>query len=381
MMTKGCNSQNCRVVLPIDVSGVTSPGWQLGASPDGGSICEHCRSQGADARCTNFESEIVKGEVMTMEIPEHLDIPSGLDDVDTTFMTEMLRDRGVIAPTDQVVDQDERDVGMTAGYFSAIKKVKCTCRDAIDAPDSFVVKTWPPFEMLPRENIAAMFMKDVGGYSIPADRFFPRPNAHLAAFDAPNDRWVLLMDDADTFAEHKVHEREQAGQLDELGVDLWASDANIAIYKAVMPGGAKFYDRMTSMGESPLIAGRPWGSYVGGSDFAEVFTTRIDAFFERAHPERGATCTLAHGDLRGDNIFFCDDDRYPDGWLCVDFQIMFRGPVPSNLAYLMSTASVLPEVYSATTCRSSCERSTTNSWLRPPRIPATATGNSSTSTG
>jgi len=46
------------------------------------------------------------------------------------------------------------------------------------------------------------------------------------------------------------------------------------------------------------------------------------------------------------NIFFCKErKRYLDGWLCIDFQLMFRGPVPSDLAYLMSSGSVLPEVY------------------------------------
>jgi hypothetical protein len=73
----------------------------------------------------------------------------------------------------------------------------------------------------------------------------------------------------------------------------------------------------------------------------------MDAFFAPAHPAHGATCTLSHGDLRGDNIFFCEPSaRYPDGWLCIDFQLMFRGPVPSDLAYLMGSATVLPEVYS-----------------------------------
>ncbi len=77
-----------------------------------------------------------------------------------------------------------------------------------------------------------------------------------------------------------------------------------------------------------------------------MFTKKIDAFFRPAQPAHGATCTLSHGDLRGDNIFFCDGHAdYPDGWLCIDFQLMFRGPVPSDLAYLMNSGSVLPEVY------------------------------------
>ena len=288
-------------------------------------------------------------------------------------MTALLRRRGVIDATDEVVSQEDKGVGMTAGYFSAIKKVICTYRHAPHGSDSFIVKTWPPLELLPKDAIGAMFAKDIAGYAFPQNRFYPRPRAHLAGCDPADDRWALVLEDADTFAEHKVHEHEmrldellrmipklvdvavawegcdggdRASELDSHGVDLWASDANLATYKAVMPGGAKLFDKMTTLSDSSLVAGRPWDRPGDGPGIAELFSTRLDAFFATAHPRSGSTCTLSHGDLRGDNIFFCDpDERYPDGWLCIDFQLMFRGPVPSDLAYLLSSATVLPEVY------------------------------------
>jgi hypothetical protein len=300
-------------------------------------------------------------------------LPKGIDDVDAAFMTEVLRGSGAISATNEVMAQEEKGVGMTAGYFSAIKKVKCRYKETTDAPDSFVVKTWPPFELLPREAIRAMFVKDIKAYQFPATGFYPRPKTHLAAFDAPNDRFALVMEDAGTFAEHKVHEHEldldgvvrmlprlvdvavtwegchegaKAKQLSELGVDFWASDANIALYKYVMPVGARIFDKFSTLEGSSVVGSPTWDRYLGGTGICEMFTKRIDAFFRHAKPEQGATCTLSHGDLRGDNIFFCDRSAvYPDGWLCIDFQLMFRGPVPSDLAYLMSSGSVLPEVY------------------------------------
>src|SRR5262245_26007543 len=300
-------------------------------------------------------------------------LPKGLADVDPAFMTRVLRHNGVISAANEVVSQAEADVGMTAGYFSAIKKVKCTYKERTDAPDSFVVKTWPPFEILPKESIRAMFLKDIKAHLFPAGHFYPRPKIYLAAFDAPTDRWALVMEDASTFAEHKVHEREmrldevmktipalvdvavawegcdqgdKARQLAELGVDFWASDANLGLYKLVMPGGAKIFDKFTTIKGSSVTGSPTWDEYLGGPGICEMFTKRVDAFFEQAKLSHGATCTLSHGDLRGDNIFFCDGHpRYPHGWLCIDFQLMFRGPVPSDLAYLMSSGSVLPEVY------------------------------------
>lgn len=300
-------------------------------------------------------------------------LPKSLDDIDAAFMTQVLRKSGVISATNEVVAQQEKDVGMTAGYFSALKKVKCTYKEATDAPDSFVVKTWPPFEMLPKPAIQAMFAKDVKSYSFPAADFFPRPKTYLADFDAASDRWALIMEDADTFAEHKVHEHElsldevlkmiprlvdvavawegchegaKAQQLAEVGVDFWASDANIALYKHVMPAGAKLFDKLMTIEGSSIVGTPTWDHCFGAADISQLFTRKLGNFFKNALPEYGATCTLCHGDLRGDNIFFCDSHPvHKDGWLCIDFQLLFRGPVPSDLAYLMSSGSVLPEVY------------------------------------
>ncbi len=309
---------------------------------------------------------------MTDQFPG-LVLPRSLDDVDAAFMTKVLRQNGVISATNEVISQEEKGVGMTAGYFSEIKKVRCTYREPTDAPDSFVVKAWPEFEIMPKEGIQAMFVKDIKAYLFPAEGFYPRPKVFLAAFDESDDRWALVMEDADSFAEHKVHETEltmdevmkmlptlvdvavawegcdtgeKAAELAELGVDFWASDANLALYKAVMPGGAKLFDKFTTTEGSSVVGSPTWDSYLGSPGISEMFTKRIDAFFETAHPTRGATCTLSHGDLRGDNIFFCEPTaQYPDGWLCIDFQLLFRGPVPSDLAYLMNSGSLLPDVY------------------------------------
>jgi hypothetical protein len=299
-------------------------------------------------------------------------LPARLDEVDAAFMTAVLRHKAVIGETNSVVALEESGVGMTAGYFSDIKRVLCTYMEATNAPDSFIVKAWPEFELLPAEAIRVLFVKDISAYHLPARRFYPRPDAILAEADPAQNRWGLVMEDAETFAEHKVHESEmtadevmrliprlvdvavawegcdagvRAVELERLGVDLWASDANLGLFKSVMPGGAKLFDRLSTIADSSLVGGRPWDKELGAG-ICELFTTRLDAFFAGSHPKNGATCTLSHGDLRGDNIFFCEPSaRYPDGWLCIDFQMMFRGPVPSDLAYLMGTGSVLPDVY------------------------------------
>ena len=292
-------------------------------------------------------------------------------------MTRVLRDSGVISPSNAVVSQVESGVGMTAGYFSAIKKIRCTYREPTDAQECFVVKAWPSLELLPKDTIGAMFRKDIKAYQLPADSFYPRVKVHLAAFDQANERYVLVMDDATRFADHKVHERqlsvddvqrliprlvdiaiawegcdrgEKAALLTGMEVNHWASDVNLGLYKQIMPSGARLMDKVTTMEGSGIIDGPGWDSYLGGPGICEMFTRRLGAFFAAARSESGGTCTLSHGDLRGDNLFFCEGNSdYPDGWLVIDFQLMFRGPVPSDLAYLLGSASVLPEVYRGNT--------------------------------
>ncbi len=306
---------------------------------------------------------------------DSLALPRALHEVDAAFMTQVLRRSGAIAATNRVVSQTEQGVGMTAGYFSSIKKVRCTYSEATDAPTDFVVKAWPSLEIAPRDSIAAMFLKDIHGYKIPAEQFYPRPKVHLAAFDPSQDAYVLVMEDAGVFASQKVHEHEltfeevmrmipalvdvavtwegadegeRAAELAAMGIPHWTSPENLDGFKAGMPGGARLFDLVCCMRGTPINDGRPWDTRLGVPDFASRLTTRLDAFFAPVRPENGATCTIAHGDMRGDNIFFCEArSDHPHGWLCIDFQQMVRGPVSSDLAYLMNSGSVLPEVYAA----------------------------------
>ncbi len=184
-----------------------------GAAMDSADVVQYARRQIRLARAAESPPRpdtarlSPEGVAMDRTVPG-LVLPRGIDDVDTSFVTDVLRSRGVIAASNRVVHQEEADVGMTAGYFSSIKKVKCTYSEVTNKPNCFVVQSWPPFELLPRDEIEAMFVKDISAYSFQADNFFPRPHAYLATFDKQNDGWVLVMEDADTFGVHKVHEVE-----------------------------------------------------------------------------------------------------------------------------------------------------------------------------
>jgi hypothetical protein len=299
-------------------------------------------------------------------------LPRNLTDVDAQFMTDLLRSQDIISSTNFITKVVESDVGMTAGYFSAIKRMKCSYNEPTDAPDSFIIKAWPEFELAPGEDIAGMFAKDIKGYMMDSDQFYPRPKAFLAAFDEEKDLWALVMEDACTFADQKLHEDEMGvddvmrmipklvdvaitwegcdkgdknATLVAAGAHHWTAEENLSSFRHLMPGGAKLWDYILSNTDSDLVPAN-WRQTLG-SDFIATFARKMDAWYADAMPTNGATCTLSHGDLRGDNLFFCEpSDTHPDGWLTIDFQLMFQGPVPSDLAYLMNSGSVLPEVYS-----------------------------------
>jgi hypothetical protein len=67
------------------------------------------------------------GQEHTMDIgASGIVLPRTVDDVDSAFMTEVLRRSGVIDETNEVVALTESDVGMTAGYFPQSRRSRAT---------------------------------------------------------------------------------------------------------------------------------------------------------------------------------------------------------------------------------------------------------------
>lgn len=315
------------------------------------------------------------------------ELPSTLKQVDCAFMTELLRFRGLLGPGDEVLSMEEKGVGVTAGFFSTIKKVECKLSDNSPStcPTHFVVKAWPEFELLPKEAIAGLFKADILGYTnFPSQEFYPRPDVYLATFDEESapPRFVLIMADCDRIAKQAVHEepltlaqvKQMIPNLAQVAAKYEGSHEPdhpdyertkymrhwsdiVAGLRPLMARGAPLFDEMTTgvghpSGEAiaPFeedpddFLGKyvPWQDVGLGLDFAQEFTRRETEFTAQIKPEF-ATCTISHGDLRGDNLFF--SESLPHGWTCIDYQMNFKGPVVSDLAYILMTATVHPDVY------------------------------------
>ena len=153
----------------------------------------------------------MSSDTESTRIPEGMSLPNRLSDINPEFLTQLLQARGLLEPDNAVASVEEAGVGMTAGYFSDIKKIHCQFSNTTDCPAHFVAKAWPDFEMLPEDAIGDMFIKDIKGYMFPSERFYPRPRVFLADFDLDGNRYGLIMEDVDQFADQKVHESERVG--------------------------------------------------------------------------------------------------------------------------------------------------------------------------
>jgi hypothetical protein len=317
---------------------------------------------------------------ITYEDPATLpfELPGSLTDVTKEWMQGLLRYRKVIGEDVEVTEIEKKGVGMTAGYFSAIEKVKCTYSKDTGAISTFVVKAWPSFELLPKDSIKGMFIADMKGYSeFKSEDWYPRPDVFLASYDVDKDRWALVMADCSSYATHQVHENpltlervkkmipalvNTAVKFEGCGDASHPLNKNCAhappihammgsfkpqalqgapLLDSFLSGDAFGCDDKSAFGFPLLSAWQKWSEDLD-PNFNKLYCETYDAFWARADPENGATQTISHGDLRGDNLFW---DEKKDQWLTIDFQLNFKGPIASDLAYLMTSGSVMPDVY------------------------------------
>ena len=122
-------------------------------------------------------------------------------------------------------------------------------------------------------------------------------------------------------------------------IPFWAQKENLAIYHGAE--GKPFSDGMTHFDKwATYPQAGEWQKTEGMEGYATLFEKKYWDFFSKAHPANGASVTLSHGDFRGDNLFFTDTEEC--GWQLIDFQLTFKGPIPSDLAYATLRAYMPP---------------------------------------
>ncbi|OMC41352.1 aminoglycoside phosphotransferase [Mycobacterium sp. GA-1841] len=252
-------------------------------------------------------------------------VPTGIDEVTAPWLTEAL---GV-----HVSAVRAERIALDTGFSAALYRIHLTGTGEV--PKTLIVK-------LPADSLARGGMEMLGGYRrelhfyryVAPDAPLATPRCYVARMSGPD--FVLVLEDLRDWenADHLVglslpQARLCIQQL--AGLHAWSSGVDGAVLQefpsidspltrdlflpAFAPGWQLYRDHTRQPIPKAIAA------------FAERFTELAPA----ALAVLGGQNTLLHGDIRADNMFFCDD-----ALKVVDFQLTVRGAGAADIAYLVS---------------------------------------------
>jgi hypothetical protein len=257
------------------------------------------------------------------------DVPSGIDDVTTQWLTTVLDGATV---TDVRAERIAQDTGFSSLLY------RLHLAGDVGVPSTLIVK-------LPAESEARGAMDLLGGYrrevafyrSVAGSAPLSTPEVYAARMVEGSADFILVLEDLREWdnADHLAGlsmERARLCIAQLAGLHAWSSNpANTAVLEefppldtpmardlflpAFGPGWQVYLDKSSE--PVPLKV----ASY--GDRFAEYAPLALEALTERS--------MLLHGDIRADNMFF-DGDRLK----VVDFQFTARGPGAADIGYLAS---------------------------------------------
>ena len=266
-------------------------------------------------------------------------IPVAIEEVTPAWLTAALNYGGIEAVVDTVQIEP---VGVGVGIMSLLFRLT-PVYGAGDGPASMILKMAPPYEQV--RAVAAgygFYEREVEIYRSLGDKVGLRPPLlYFADHDATTDDFVVVMEDFGSL--------RCCDQLDGCS----PADAH-HIVQALAEHHAAWWadDRLTTLGFIHPWADPPYPQYHLESTtqqwpvlierFGHLVPERIRALGDRwaeigpALMEDGPNhpCTLCHGDVRLDNVFFHDDADDPVS--IVDWQIAGVAPGAGDLGYFMS---------------------------------------------
>lgn len=216
--------------------------------------------------------------------------------------------------------------------------------DQGDAPATVIAKC-PSMDLASRDVAQRLgnYVLEVSWYRELADRVpVPRPHCHFAAIEDNGIDFLLLLADCAPARQGDQLKGADAATLAvaidaaaalhaplwnsaELERISWLQKDNRPIIRALFPGMFQaFRDRYTGRLDTDCLA------------LGQGIVERLDVYLDRTPSAR----TLAHGDLRIDNILFS-----PAGDACwvVDWQTVGAGNGATDLAYLVGTSFADPD--------------------------------------
>ncbi len=304
-----------------------------------------------------------------------LSIPERLDDLTPEWLTAALRESGALAATGAVTSVERETLGEGAGFLGDIARLTLAYEgETGDAPPTVIAKMPKLANRAMGELLGAYERESCFYDEMAADLPLSTPRMYYGDFDRDlaSERQEMALKLADRTP------RLLTGRMTQLG--LWVSGRKKRRYILLLEdlGDAEPGDQLTGIPpercatvlaavarmhaafwESAAVENRFWlvplsidarirnrlfrDSQAG---FRERFGRLVDEGFGRAMDwtsangetatrrlQRGAPATLAHCDLRLDNVAFRDGEP-----IVFDWQLVRRGPAAYDVAYFLSGA-------------------------------------------
>ena len=280
-------------------------------------------------------------------------VPGTTAEATPEFVTDALRSVGVLGPDARVASVEHEQIGVGVGVVGQLARLRLTYRgDPAGAPPSLVLKIpseYPEnralgdhFRFYEREG---RFYREIG-----SKLSVRTPRCYWNHLDVEQNTFALLLEDLTG----RVSVSQVSGVEPDRARQALAALAGLhaAWWDSPMLDGLEWMPRVDdpinlSAGEQyrlawPAFVDRlgsalPEGAVALGERIQHAFEDILVAGMAEAPP------TICHGDFRVDNLLFEDTARPADRVAVLDWQISYRGPAISDVAYFLCQ-SVAPDV-------------------------------------
>ncbi len=267
-------------------------------------------------------------------------IPVSIDDITAEWLSEVTEFDVQSIRADQI--------GAGIGVSSALYRLSLV---GANCPETVIVKL-PALDEAAvfTSTILRMYIREVAFYNeLAAESPVRVPQCHYAAVDEETSHFVAVMQDmgamriVDQVQGMSLADAERAvDALASWHATWWRQGDDLAARGLTVSLGDPIYPAIL-----PMVFDEGWQKLTGAMDVPPAIQRVAGGGFTAAIPRlladlsRGPN-TMTHGDYRGDNILFDDDDAV----VLLDFQLIGTGSGAYDLAYLV-TQSLEPDVASA----------------------------------
>jgi hypothetical protein len=274
-----------------------------------------------------------------------IEFPACTDDASPAFVTNALREGGVLGADSAVVEVEHEPIGVGVGIVGQLARLTLRYEGpAVGAPGTVILKMPSQYPENRRVGDFFNFYEREGRfYQQIAEKLDVRtPRCLWNHIDVESQTFALLLED--------LSSRTMISQV--TGVSATRAGTALACLAALH----------AAWWNSPALDGFEWMprlddpiNLAAGQQYRDAWPVFVERI-ERAMPVEGlalgekiqdameelfrrsiaeAPVTICHGDFRIDNLLFDDSTDGRDRVAVVDWQISFRGPAITDAAYLL----------------------------------------------